>query len=186
VTHDPAGRPPPGAAGRERAVRDALYRLALRAAARALGVWWRLTGPRIEGVAVFVQVGGEFLLIRNSYRRSYSLPGGRVRRGEARDAAAARELGEETGIRAAPGELAFLAELRVRHSGVEDHVHFFALRCDAAPEVRIDRREVVWAEFRTPEDALALELWKPLEVFLRTGGGGPAPGGSVGSVGSVG
>ena len=34
------------------------------------------------------------------------------------------------------------------------HAHVFEIHCVEAPAFRIDRREVVWAGFLTPEEAL--------------------------------
>jgi hypothetical protein len=45
-------------------------------------------------------------------------------------------------------------------------VHAFELRLDAAPEVRIDSREVVWAGFRAEAALGELPLWIVLEAVL--------------------
>ena len=135
--------------GRAPALRafDGLYRLGLAVAFRLLKVWWRLTHPTIEGVYVAVRCGDELLMIRNSYRRAYSLPSGRRGRNEDPAAAAVRELHEEVGIETPAEALRLVAEVRHRERLVDDHVHFFELRLDVAPEIRIDHREVVWAGF---------------------------------------
>jgi 8-oxo-dGTP pyrophosphatase MutT (NUDIX family) len=122
--------------------------------------------PEITGAAVLVRVGGELLLIRQSYRRWYSVPGGRVARGESPRLAAARELEEEVGIAVAPEALSALGEFVVHHSFIEDHVHAFELRLEAPPEVRVDLREVVWAGFREERALAGLPLWPVLEVVL--------------------
>jgi 8-oxo-dGTP diphosphatase len=147
-------------------LRDALWRAAHRAAAWLWDTRNFLLRPRITGAIVLVRVGGELLLIRPSYRAWYTVPGGRVGRGEDPLLAAARELHEEVGIAVAPAALRALGEFVVHHSHVEDHVHAFELRLEAKPEVRIDLREVVWAGFHG-EGALAeLHLWPVLEVVL--------------------
>ena len=59
---------------------DRLWRTAYRLAFRLQLVYWRVRRPRIVGAYVAVWRGGELLCIRNTYRRSYSLPaGGRLR-----------------------------------------------------------------------------------------------------------
>ena len=58
-------------------------------------------------------------------------------------------------MRAEAEQLAYYGELVHRNSYAEDHAHVFELHCDAAPELRVDRREVIWADFLTPEEALA-------------------------------
>jgi ADP-ribose pyrophosphatase YjhB (NUDIX family) len=147
-------------------VSDALWRWLHRVAASLWDVRNFLLRPRITGAAVLVRVGGELLLIRQSYRAWHSVPGGGVERGEAPREAALRELREEVGIVAAPEALAPLGEFVVHHSFIEDHVHAFELRLDARPALRVDGREIVWAGFRA-EDALDdLALWPVLAVVL--------------------
>jgi 8-oxo-dGTP pyrophosphatase MutT (NUDIX family) len=81
--------------------------------------------------------------------------------------AAVRELREEVGIAVAPDALLALGEFVVHHSYIEDHVHAFELSLPAAPAVRIDLREVVWAGFRAEGSLGGLHLWPVLEVVLR-------------------
>jgi 8-oxo-dGTP diphosphatase len=153
-------------------VSDAVWRLLHRVAASLWDARNFVLRPKIVGAAVLVRVGGELLLIRQSYRPWYSVPGGGVARGEAPLSAALRELHEEVGIATAADALAPLGEFVVHHSYIEDHVHAFELRLETKPALRVDRREVVWAGFRR-EDALAgLELWPVLAVLL--GGRGSA------------
>lgn len=145
---------------------DALFRLLHRLTARLWDTRNFLFRPVITGAIVLVRVGDALLLIKPSYRPWYTVPGGRVDRGETPRVAAARELREEVGLAVAPEALRALGEFVVHHSHIEDHVHAFELRLDAAPELRIDAREVVWAGFR-PERALdELHLWRVLEVVL--------------------
>jgi ADP-ribose pyrophosphatase YjhB (NUDIX family) len=151
-------------------VNDAFSRLLHRLAARLWDTRNFLFRPKITGAIVLVRVGGELLLIRNSYRRWYSVPGGRVERGEAPRLAAARELREEVGLVVAPEALRALGEFVVHHSHIEDHVHAFELCLDSSPDVRIDLREVVWAGFHAERELDALELWPVLKVVL---GGDP-------------
>jgi 8-oxo-dGTP diphosphatase len=54
---------------------------------------------RKRGVAVVIR-DGKVLLVRDKHRKHYSLPGGGYHKGERSYDAAARELYEETGLRA--------------------------------------------------------------------------------------
>jgi 8-oxo-dGTP pyrophosphatase MutT (NUDIX family) len=147
-------------------MKDALWRAAHRAAAWLWDTRNFLLRPRVTGAIVLVRVGGELLLIRPSYRPWYTVPGGRVGRGEEPLLAAVRELREEVGIAVAPAALRALGEFVVHHSHIEDHVHAFELRLDAQPGVRIDLREVVWAGFESESALAELHLWPVLEVVL--------------------
>jgi 8-oxo-dGTP diphosphatase len=106
------------------------------------------------------------LVIRNSYRSYLSAPAGNVRRGETPPHAAARELREEVGIEVAPERLRFVREIVHESDYREDHSHVFELELDASPVFDPDGREVVWADFLRPEEALAHPLSVPLRIYL--------------------
>jgi ADP-ribose pyrophosphatase YjhB (NUDIX family) len=147
-------------------VNDALWRALHRLAAWLWDTRNFLLRPTITGAIVLVRVGEQLLLIRLSYRPWYTVPGGRVDRGEAPRLAAARELREEVGLVVAPEALRALGEFVVHHSNTEDHVHAFELRLAAKPELRIDSREVVWAGFHAEAALGEFELWPVLKVVL--------------------
>lgn len=96
------------------------------------------------------------------------MPAGNLRRGENALAAAVRELREEVGIAAAPDRLRWVREVVHHTDWKEDHSHVFELELDAAPRVAVDGREVVWAGFATPDEALAGELSVPVRVYLES------------------
>ena len=126
----------------------------MRAAYQVQLAWWFVRRPVLQGAYVAVWHGERVLVIQNSYRRRMSFPAGGLARGESMLDAAVRELYEEVGIRAGAHELAYYGEI-VNPSGyAEDHAHIFELRRDEPPEVRVDAREVVWARFMTPAEAL--------------------------------
>lgn len=127
----------------------------MRVAYRLQLAWWFVRRPVVRGAHVAVWHGGRILLIRNSYRRTLSFPAGGLKRGESVLDAAVRELVEEVGIRANPEELAYHGEIVHSTRYAEDHAHVYELRCGDQPRVRVDEREVIWAEFLDPEDALA-------------------------------
>ena len=134
---------------------DGAVRGAMRLAYKLQLAWWFVRRPVIYGSYVAVWHDRRLLVIRNSYRKRLSLPAGGLRRGEAPVDAAVRELGEEVGIAADPRALAYHGEIVNPTGHAEDHAHVFELHCDQPPAFRVDGREVVWAEFLTPEDALA-------------------------------
>jgi ADP-ribose pyrophosphatase YjhB (NUDIX family) len=147
-------------------MKDALWRLLHRLAARLYDARNFVLRPQVTGAIVLVRVSGELLLIRSSYRPWYTVPGGRVQWGEEPRVAALRELAEEVGLSAAPGALRTLGEFVVHHSNIEDHVHAFELRLDAHPALRIDSREIVWAGFHVETALGQLHLWPALPPIL--------------------
>ncbi len=149
-----------------RALVDGLARLGHRGAHALLRAWWRVRQPTTHGALVAIWHEDALLLVRNSYVRFHSLPGGYVRRGESAAQAAARELGEELGLRLEPGALRFVLEVRHRWHHHDDHVTFFELEVDRPPAVKVDRREVVWAGFVPVAELGALELFPPIRQVV--------------------
>ena len=156
----------PRTLSRVRELLDSLWRAAMRLAYRLRLAWWFVRRPAIHGSYVAVWHGERVLVIKNSYRRLLSFPAGGRARGESLPDAARRELCEEVGISSEIEQLAYYGEMVHRTSYVEDHGHVYELRCETAPEPRVDRREVVWAEFLTPEDALARGVVGVVRLYL--------------------
>ena len=154
---------------------DRLHRLALRLAWLGLRAYWWLFRPEVHGAAVLVRVDDRLLLVRNSYRRAWTIPGGRLARGESPRDAAARELWEETGIQVEAAALVAAGRVVCTALGSRDHVSFFELRLPAEPGVRVDGREVVEARFEPEGDVVRRDLWPALrqlfEEAARPGGG---------------
>ncbi len=122
--------------------------------------------PRTQGAYVAVWRDGKLLLIRNSYKTTYTLPCGGIGAGEEALDAARRELREEVGL-----ELPAAAFQRAFETvnGTEfkrDHIVLFEVRPETPPVLVPDGREVVWAGYRTPADALELPLFPPVREYL--------------------
>jgi len=145
---------------------DAVWRWSMRYAYRLQLAWWFVRRPKISGAYVAVWYEGQVLVIRNSYRRKLSFPAGGLKRRETPVDAAVRELGEEVGIAARSEDLLYHGEILNRSGYAEDHAHFFELFCDEAPTVRVDRREVVSAEFVAPDEALARGVVGAVQIYL--------------------
>ena len=146
---------------------DRLWRFALCVAYGLLLAGWYVFRPKRRGVFVGVWHHGELLVIRNSYRSWYALPAGGVRRGEIPAHAAVRELREEVGITAPPDALRFVGDIFTTFEFKRDRCAFFEIELDARPDVTVDGREVVWAGFLTPAEALARRLAPPVREYLQ-------------------
>lgn len=127
-----------------------------------------MTRPRLHGAAVAVWHQGRVLVLRNSYRRLLSLPAGGLRRGEDPREAARRELREEVGIDVPAAALRPVRVIVWQVAHAEDHVHLFELHLEEAPELRVDGREVVCAEFLPPGEAIARGLAGYVRRYLDT------------------
>ena len=122
-----------------------LHRLALRIAQPLRKRWWRLTKPDLQGVSIIgCDPRGQVLMVRLAYGSGeWQFPGGGIKREEAPEAAARRELQEEAGCSA---------------DGLKEIARFeeivFGARCDSwlfagniLTQPRADGREVVEARF---------------------------------------
>jgi 8-oxo-dGTP diphosphatase len=155
--------------GLERAPRfsavDLAWRTIYRLAFPAARVWWQLTRPRHEGAMVAVHVGLALLLIRSSYRRAWNFPGGGIRRGEAPEAAARRELVEEIGL-VAPALAAGGVACGI-WDGRRDRVHIFELHLGQPPRLSLDNREVVAARLVLPDELRGIPVTGPVAAYLK-------------------
>ncbi len=149
-------------------LRDHAWRMAFRLGFPLARIWWRLRQAPHEGALVAVHVGPALLLVRASYRNGWTFPGGGVRPGEAPEAAARRELAEEIGLVVPALHLAGVIE--GIYDGRPDRVHFFELRLEDLPPLRLDNREIIAARLVAPGELGGLALTGSVVAYLdRTG-----------------
>jgi 8-oxo-dGTP diphosphatase len=145
---------------------DRLWQLAYATAYRLLLLWWRVHGPRHRGALVAVWHDGEILVLRSSYRRGWSLPGGGIARGESVRDAAARELREEIGLIVAPEALHEAQAIELVWEHRSDHTTIFELTLEERPALHLDNREIVGAAFRAPDTIAIDEVAPHVALYL--------------------
>jgi len=148
--------------------RQRLARLGYRALYVTYRVASMLVRPRMRGALVLVQVDDRILLVRNSYNSWFTLPGGRVDRGESFVGGAARELREETGLRVAEADLARVLATTHHWQQRTERIEIHAISMTDRPPVRLDPVEIAEARWATLDEALALDLYPPLQDYLAT------------------
>ena len=114
--------------------------------------------PRVRGAYVLVTVVDRFLIIKNSYKKGWTLPCGMVDRRESEVEGAKRELKEETGIDCETKDLAFLKEYLSTKSFKKDHQFFFHLKLQKMPTVTLDMTEVIDHRWISVEELDASDL----------------------------
>lgn len=149
-----------------REVVDLGFRTAYRVAHRMLRTYWSVRRPHTRGALVAVWNDGEILLVKNSYRRHYTLPGGYVRDGETVEDAGARELHEECGIRVPVSQIRLVYNGTKEFEHRDDEVTIVEVDVDTRPEIAVDNREVVWAGFKSPAAVRALPIVPHLREYL--------------------
>lgn len=145
---------------------DRGFQIAYVVAHRLLRGWWMLRHPRTSGTLVAVWNSGELLIVKNSYRAEYTLPGGYRQRGESAPEAGARELLEECAIVVPAARLreAYVGEHRFEHR--RDGLSIVEIELSERPSFHVDHREVVWADFKAPRAVLALRIVPHLREYL--------------------
>ncbi len=159
---------------------DPLVRMAYRGAYTLALAYWFVRRPETEGTFVGVWYGRKVLLLQNSYKRAFSLPGGGQHRGESPEETGARELREEVGLHVSARELRHVFDAWGTDEYKRDRCHFVELDVQTEPRLTLDNREVVWATFIDADTALQLPLVQLVRAYLeeatrRRGPGSPTP-----------
>jgi 8-oxo-dGTP diphosphatase len=119
-----------------RGLTDACFRTAFRIGFPLVNRWTR----KSPSVMMAIWVGDTVLIVRHSYRKGLSLPGGGIKKSETDfRVAAARELMEEVGLDIDPTKLIW------QLSGT--YFHLYEAELETVPILRIDRREIIFAQF---------------------------------------
>jgi ADP-ribose pyrophosphatase YjhB (NUDIX family) len=140
-----------------------------RVADRLIRLYWFVCRPRTYGARCVVVCGQHLLLIRQTYGdRRWTLPGGRLAKGEVPEAAVRREVREEVGITL--DAVTPLGQFVSTQSYNTDTVSVFTARTPSRA-CAIDRREVAEAHWFAvgalppvaEKTATALGLWQQHE-----------------------
>ncbi|MGH1345112.1 MAG: NUDIX hydrolase [Nannocystales bacterium] len=142
------------------------FRTAYKTAHRMLRAYWGIRNPQTHGALIAAWYDGQILLVKNSYRAEYTLPGGYVRAGETPEQGAARELREEVGVDVSPADLSLAYEDTKPYENRRDHVTICEVKLERPIELAVDNREVVWAGFRRRDEVLSLPIVPHLREYL--------------------
>ena len=110
-------------------------------------------------------VGGEFLAIKNSYKKHWTLPCGMIDAGETPIVAARRELFEEVGIDVSEEQLKSEGIILNTSEHKKDYINLFSIRFDEKPKVTLDNLEVIEFEWREISDP-GENMFIPVKNFL--------------------
>lgn len=145
---------------------NAFWRTVYRLGYPCAQLVWRFTNKPGKGATIAVWHEGRLLCVRESYRPGLGLPGGGLLAGEAPEAAARRELFEEVGLDLAPALFRRRSALAYPYNErlIEDVL--FEVELEAAPPLRVDHREIVWAGFLEPAAIRAERMQPGIRLYL--------------------
>ena len=127
---------------------------------------WTFTRPTVHGVFIAIWYKEKLMMIKNSYRKSFTIPCGRIKRDEDIADAAVRELFEEVGLRVDKNQLKFIGIYSANYSNIKDIGNFFEIEMTELPKIRLDNREVIWCQFMPLEQITALKLNPTVKAWL--------------------
>jgi len=146
---------------------DHAYRLAYKVAHRLLRMYWTVRRPHKGGTLVAIWHAGQLLIVKNTYRRQHTLPGGYPRHGETPSQTGARELEEECGIRVRPEEVREVYRGEHLFEGRRDDVTIVEVELPSAPNIQVDSREIDYARLARPDEVLNLLIVPHLREYLQ-------------------
>jgi 8-oxo-dGTP pyrophosphatase MutT (NUDIX family) len=156
---------------------DYAFQIAYRVAHRMLRFYWGLRRPRKGGTLVAVWNGGEILIVKNTYRKEHTLPGGYPHSGETPAQTGARELTEECGVKLPPERFREALRAEYLFEGRIDDVTIVEVELAERVSINVDHREVAYARFMPPSEVLLLAIVPHLRDYLkaRVGSSAAAP-----------
>jgi len=145
---------------------DLAYQVAFKVAHRMLRAYWTIRRPHKGGTLVAIWNAGEILIVKNTYRKQHTLPGGYPHAGETPAQTGTRELAEECQVIVSPDQVHEVYRGEHLFEGRRDDVTIVEVELPTRPSIRIDHREVEAARFASPEEVLKMLIVPHLRDYL--------------------
>jgi 8-oxo-dGTP diphosphatase len=145
---------------------DRAYQLAFKVAHRLLRLYWGVRKPLKGGTLVAIWNAGEILIVKNTYRKQHTLPGGYPRGNETPSQTGARELAEECQVEVRPEDVHEVYRGEYLFEGRRDDVTIVEVELPTRPSIRVDHREISYARFASPDEVLGLLIVPHLRDYL--------------------
>ena len=137
-----------------------LYRLHL--------VYCFFARPKVKGAYIICLYEQKVLIIKNSYKTYYTIPCGKVDKGESALEAAKRELKEEVNLDFPLSNFTFIEKFINETEYKYDQQYYYLINLDAndLSQIKVDGIEVVEAELYTKNDINKLNVFPPVKRVL--------------------
>lgn len=145
---------------------DNMFQLLFYIAYRVKLLYNIIINPDVSGVYIAVWADSKILVIKNSYKPYYTLPCGGLQKHETPAQGAIRELFEEVKISTSTDDLHVAGHFLSKIEYMNDSITLFELNLEDTPWFQVDNREVVKADFITPDSALKMKLFPVVRDYL--------------------
>lgn len=129
-------------------------------------VYCKIRNPEVFGSYVLCIHDTHVLLIKNSYKKYWTLPCGGIAAGETPIEAAVRESKEEAGLTLHPENLLLRAKILYEGENQRDNIHLFEYAFDTRPSIHIDLREVEDYCWVSKEDVHKYTILDPILPYV--------------------
>ena len=129
--------------------------------------------PQINVAGCFIEHDGDILLIKRANGKyqndKWSVPGGKIDKGETESDAAIREVFEETGLRIDPKKMLFIERSYVRFTDFDFIYIFYRYVLDSKekPKIVLSATEHTEYKWVTPKDALKEDLMQDEDYCIK-------------------
>ena len=145
---------------------DKIAQLFLKLTYNSMLFLWSFTRPTVHGVFIAIWYKQKLLVIKNSYKKSFTIPCGRIKSGEDAANAAVRELYEEVGLRVDKHQMKFIGVYSSCYRNIKDIGNFFEIEMTEQPKIQVDNREVIWFQFMPLDQVTDLNLNPTVRAWL--------------------
>ena len=125
----------------------------------------------VDIVSCFLECDGKHLLLQRQsdvrYANQWGPPAGKVKPAESLEQAILREVEEESGIALSRDDISYFGSVDLRHGSFDFTYHIFSAKLTTQPEVILSAREHQNYSWKTPNEALSVDMVEDQDWCVR-------------------